>query len=150
MAKLFGSKAVVTDEKEVELKPVTSNVKVFKFPENVSMKKDGDSIEGIYKGILVKNNEGMNGGDLLLAVFEQDSGYILTCVAGSQVIKFLRSFPVEQFLKITRTGTKQTKQGNPFATYQFECDTSVKLGNDLLLIQADTLPEVKKIVAHVE
>jgi len=148
MAKIFGKRINETDPQELET--VQSNVKVFKFPENISMKKDGDSIEGIYKGILVKDNEGMNGGDLLLAVFENTFGSVVTCVAGSQVIKFLRSFPVDQFLKITRTGTKETKQGNSFATYQFECDTSVKLGTDLLLIQANTLPEAKKIVAHVE
>jgi len=142
---LRGKVTKVKSETETETETKETNVKVFKFPENRSMKNDGDSIEGIYKGILVKQGEGMNEDDLLLAVFEQPDHNLLTCVAGSQVVKFLRGFPTDKYLKITRIGTKQTKKGNPFAVYQFECDISVFLGSGLTLIEAAKLPEVKRL-----
>lgn len=148
MAKLFGKKVNETDSSEMDT--VETNVKVFRFPENLSMKTVGDSIEGIYKGILLKVGEGMNGGDLPLAVFEQADGSILTCVAGSQVIKFLREFPVDKYLKLTRIGTKETKKGNPFAVYQFECDTEIQVLSGLHLISASSLPETKKLSEQTE
>ena len=152
MAKLFGGKGKVDEVGKVAVDETVEDVaataiensRVFKFPENVSLKDEGNSVEGIYKGLLVKSGQGYNGENLVLAVFEQADKNYLTCVCGSQLIKFLQSFEPDRFLRVTRDKTIIQKNGNKFATYQFEFDSDLVLG-DLELIQVNQLPEAKQV-----
>lgn len=113
----------------------------FMFPENTSMKNIGDFVEGIYQGCLVKPGEGLNMGDLVLAAFLQEDGSIKTCVAGSQLQKFLESYQQGYMLRVTRTATITISGDRKFAQYSFDHDPEgLKEANEIKFIDASEIP----------
>ncbi len=138
MANLF-KKTKVADK-------VDSNIQKFTFPTNISMKSVGDSIEGTYQGCLIKMGEGINGADLILAAFMQEDGSIYTCVAGSQLLKFLENFNQGYYLKVQRTDTIKISNDRKFAQYSFEPDMNgIKEENEIIFIDASTIPKPKQL-----
>lgn len=119
---------------------------VFKFPENVSMKSVGDFIEGIYQGCLIKSGEGLNGADLVLAAFLQEDNSIKTCVAGSQLQKFLESYQQGYYLKVIRSDTLKITGDRKFAMYTFELDNAgLKEANEINFIDASAIPQTRQL-----
>jgi len=118
----------------------------FIFPINISMKEIGNKIEGIYQGCLVKIGEGLSGGDLIMAAFMQENGNIHTCVAGSQLLKFLESFSIGYYLQVIRTQTITISGDRKFAQYEFSYNPlGIKSNNEIKFIDASEMMKTKQL-----
>jgi len=137
MAKLFSKsqeKSEMTEKEAVQYQ-------VYRFSNNVSMKETGNSIDGIYRGIEFKPYQGIKGTHLFIIHFEKD-GEDITCVAGSEVIKFLGNFGIGYYLRIERVNTILTKEGNKYAQYEFSYDPmGVKTPESFKLLDYSELPQ---------
>jgi len=137
MAKLFAKSQEKSEMTETE----ASQYQTYRFSNNVSMKENGSCIDGIYKGVEFKPYQGMKGSHLFIIHFEKD-GEDITCVAGSEVLKFLENFTIGYYLHIERISTKLTKEGNKYAQYQFKYNPhGVKTAESFKLLDRSELPE---------
>jgi len=145
MKKLFSK----SEEKSEMTETEAIQYQTYRFSNNVSMKETGNSIDGIYRGIEFKPYQGIKGTHLFIIHFEKD-GEDITCVAGSEVLKFLKNFTIGYYLHIERIDTKLTKEGNKYAQYQFKFNSlGVKTPESFRLLDCSELPE-KLIVAKTE
>jgi len=136
MKKLFSK----SEEKSEMTETEASQYQTYRFSNNVSMKETGNTIEGIYKGIEVKPYQGIKNTHLYIIHFEKD-GKDVTCVAGSEILKFLENFTIGYYLHIERTDTVLTKEGNKYAQYEFKYNPlGVKLTEKFQLFDMQNLP----------
>jgi len=137
MAKLFSKSQEKSEMTVAEM----TQYQTYRFSNNISMKENGSFIDGVYKGIEFKPYQGIKGTHLFIVHFEKD-GEDITCIAGSEILKFLENFTIGCYLHIERINTILTKQGNKYAQYQFKYDLiGVKEPESFKLLDYSELPE---------
>jgi len=137
MAKLFAKSQEKSEMTETE----AGQYQIYRFSNNISMKETGSKIDGFYSGIEIKYGQGVGAGNLYIVHFNKDDKDI-TCVAGSEILKFLERFKIGYYLHVERVDTKLTKKGNKYAQYEFRYDpVGLKTAQSFKLLDYSELPE---------